>query len=261
MKRTYAAIILLLLATVVALTGCKKDKDSDGNVIASLADSTGNVIMLVTYNSDNKVSRITTTDVVYDFTYSDSKLIKRTHAQGGAIMYTDSFFYDGNERFARIDRYDVNMDMAASTVFAYNGNNTINTINFNSSVIGTPDKLFEFTYNGGNLSVVKENEKVLGNFNLRRQYEFLAFDDRQNPVQPLIKDYLSDQVNLITVLFWSSNNFTSAKQTDYNLNTGDVTGVVTIAGAYTYADNGMPSQLTATINGNTNRISFNYTTL
>ena len=260
MRRTYAAVFLLFATVAAALTGCKKDNQSEGDVLASLTDSTGNIVMLVTYDSDHRVSRLATNDAVFDFYFSGGKLIKRTQAQSGSIAFTDSFFYDGNSRFARVDRYDENMAQVASTVFAYNGDNTVNTINFNSSVIGTPDKLFEFTYSGGTISMVKEQEKVLGNFIPRRQYEFLAFDGHENPAKTLIHEYVPDQVNLLTVLFWGNQNFTSAKQTDYT-NNGNVSGIVTLSASYTYTGSGLPKDITTTINGSTNRTTFNYTKL
>ncbi len=259
MKKILAG--LLFAATMSTLvTSCKKENDADGQYISSLTDTTGKNLMQITYNSDNKPSRISTNDVVFDIFYSGGKIVRRTQTQSGTVS-VDSFFYDGNGRFSRVDNYDNNNDKTRSTVFAYNGDNTINSATIDAQGIGASDAIFEFTYSGGNLNTVKEQEKVLSTFRDKRLYEFLAFDSKTNPVRNVIKDCFPDQFNLLIFMMASTNNFTSMKQTDYNTSNGNVTGTFPITASYTYGSNGLPSEITSTVNGSTNRTTYHYTAL
>jgi hypothetical protein len=259
MKKIFAG--LLFAATMSAFfTSCKKDDTDAGQVLSSITDTTGNSILVITYNSDNKPSRIANADATFDIFYADGKIVRRTQTQGGTVS-VDSFFYDGNGRFSRIDNYDNNNDKTRSTVFAYNGDNTINAATVNYEGIGTADAIYEFTYTGSNLSTVKEQEKVLSTYRDKRLFEFLAFDSRINPVQKIIKDCFPDQFNLLIYMMASTNNFTSMKQTDYNTNNGNVTGTFPVTATYTYGSNNMPVDATVTLNGSTNRATYHYTNL
>lgn len=262
MKKISAGLLGAAIMLTTFLSSCKKDdgdSTENGQAISSLTDSTGAVLFSITYTSDKKPARIVTNDATFDFYYNNGKLVKRT--QTGSVTATDSFFYDGNGRFSRVDNYDGGMAMVRSTVFAYNGDNTLNTATVNSMVFGSADAMYEFTYTGSNLNIVKEYEKVLGSFNMRRQFEFLAFDAKTNPLEDIITNYFPDQFNLLVFLMYSQNNVTSMKQTDYNSSNGNITGSFPVTATYTYNGNTKPSQIIITINGNTNKANYTYTTL
>lgn len=262
MKKTYVAILLCAVAISLCFTSCKKEKDSgSGEVFASIKDTAGADIMTLTYNSDNRVSRAVANTTTYDLYYSGTRLIKRTLTTSGSLTATDSFFYDGAGRFSRVDNYNSGGTLAMSTVFSYNADNTVNTANVNSSTFGVADQMFEFTYTGGNINTIMEREKVLGNFEVRRKYDFLAYDNNNNPIKDVIKKYFPDQFNLLIFLWSSGNNFTSVVQTDYNVFNGSVTGTVPVSATYKYNAAGNPTEITSTINGNTNRNIYSYTSL
>jgi hypothetical protein len=260
MKGIYLSLITVLVVSSLFFTSCKKDK-TNTEVFASITDTTGAEVLGVTYDNDGRVIKATAGTVNYDFYYAEGKLIKRVQSESGSLVATDSFFYDGLDRYARVDNYDNNGTKAKSTVFSYNLNNSIDAVNVNSSTVGTPDAMFEFTYAGTNFNTVKEYEKTLGTFSIKRQYEFLAYDTKTNPIASLIGKYFPDQFNLL-ILFWGTgNNCTSMRQTDYSVINGDVTGSFPVTATYTYNGNNMPTDVASTINGNTNRSNYHYTTL
>lgn len=261
MKKTMLSLLMAATTMTMFFTSCKKDDDDSAEVFSSLIDTAGNSILTLTYNSDGKVSRAIAGTTTYDFYYSGSRLIKRTLTESGSLVSTDSFFYDGSDRFSRVDKYNSGGAQTASTVFAYNGDNTINTATVDAMGLGATDQMFEFTYSGGNYATVEEHEKVLGNYNIRRKFEFLAFDSYSNPIAEVIKNYFPDQFNILIFLWSSKNNFTSVTQTDYNVNTGDVTGTFPVSASYKYNGKGMPTEITSTFNGNTNKNFYSYTKL
>jgi|GEM_PF-5575708 len=260
MKGIYLSLMAVMVVSGLFFTSCKKDKTTN-EAFSSITDSTGADVLGITYDNDGKVIKATAGTVTYDFYYNNNKLIKRVQSESGSLVATDSFFYDGVDRYSRIDNYNDNGVKAKSTVFSYNLNNSIDAVNVNSSTVGTPDAMFEFTYAGSNFNTVKEYEKTLGTFSIKRQFEFLAFDAKTNPISPLINKYFSDQYNLITLFWGSNNNCTSMRQTDYSVINGDVTGSFPVTATYTYNGSNMPTEVVTTTNGNTNRNFYHYTTL
>jgi hypothetical protein len=253
--------MLLAVAATLSITiaSCKKENNGTER-FSSITDSAGNDVMTLTFDNNNRVIKATAGTTIYDFYYNGDMLIKRTTTMSGLLNAVDSFFYDGSNRFAKVVSYDDNGSKQKETVLSYNGNNTVNQATINSNT-WDPDQLFKFTYNGTNLNKVTESEKQAGTFRKKREFEFLAFDANQNPIASLIKESFPDQYNLLIFLWMSDNNFTSAKQTDYSLINGDVTGTFPITATYNYNGLGLPTTITTTINGTTNTNSYHYTTL
>lgn len=260
MKKTYLSL-LIVAATIMGLfvTGCKKDNNIT-ETFSSITDTAGNDVMTLTFDNNGRPIKAVASTTTYDFFYNGDKLVKRTTTVSGSLEVIDSFFYDGNSRFSKVTSYDNGGSETKETVLTYNANNTINQATVTGSVLN-PDQLFEFTYSGGNLSKVTETEKQAGTFKKKREYEFLAFDGKQNPIAPLIKNYFPDQYNVLIFLWMGENNFTSAKQTDYSLINGDITGSFPITATYEYSSTGLPTKIIATFNGNTNTNYYHYTKL
>lgn len=259
MKSTYLMLLAIAATVSITISSCKKE-ESGTERFSSITDAVGNDVMALTFDNNHRVIKAIAGTTTYDFFYNGDMLVKRTTTLDGSLDAVDSFFYDGSNRFAKVVSYNENGSKQKETVLSYNGNNTVNQATVNSNTFD-PDQLFEFTYNGANLSMVTESEKQAGTFRKKREFEFLAFDANQNPIASLIKTSFPDEYNLLTFLWMSENNFTSAKQTDYSLINGDVTGTFPITATYEYNGLGLPTTAVTTINGTTNTNSYHYTTL
>lgn len=260
MKKTCLSLLIAAITMSVFFTSCKKDNDST-EVFSSITDTAGNDVMTLTFDNENRPIKAVASTTTFDFFYSGGKLIKRTTTLSGSLDAVDSFFYDGNNRFSKVISYNSGGVKRRETVLTYNADNSLNQSTINTSVWGESDMLYEFTYNGSNLNKVVESEKMAGTFNKKREYEFLAYDAKTNPISSLIEDYFPDQYNLLIFLWMGNNNFTSAKQTDYSLINGEVTGTFPITATYTYNGSGLPTEIVSTINGNTNRSYYHYKNL
>ncbi len=160
-----------------------------------------------------------------------------------AIYEIDSLFYDGSGRLVRSEVYEIqaNQPIKKSTiVLAYNTNGTVNTITVDFVNPFTNDQLLEFTYSGGNLLQRVNKEYDGTGYKVSWKEDFLAFDDKPNPLKPIYEKYLLDSPETAHLAVAGTNNVTSHKKTTYSLVTGDETSVETISFSYTYNENNLP---------------------
>lgn len=260
MKKNLIIALGIVAVVLVLATGCKKDETpAKTYLLTALADSAGVDQTTFEYDTDNKLIRfgLGSTDN-YNFFYSGGKVVVRNYVSSGTVQNVDSFFYDGSNRITRVEGYNGTNTKLKTTTFAYNGDNTINTATVDFVSLLEPDMLYEYVYTGGNISMRSTSQKDLGTYKLKSKIEYLGLDDRINPFESIYKNYLLDEFNLFYFVWSGAHNPTSAKQTDYDITTGNATSVASATTTYVYNSDNFPTRSTS-IQGSTTQIfTFEY---
>jgi hypothetical protein len=184
-------------------------------------------------------------------------LIYRTYTTGGTVS-RDSFFYDGSDRIIRVVKYDNLGAKDRTTVFTFNGDNTHNsaTVDYESGLMS--DELFDFVYVGGQLRERSKSLMELGTYRLKTKLEYLAYDDKTNPFASVYNSVLMDIIEAFPFYSAYPNNTTSVKQTEYDLLTGNPTGITSISLTYTYNEDNLPVMFSVTDGSATNVYELQY---
>jgi len=234
-----AAVLILILS---AGSGCKKTETEKKNfAITGLTDVAGNPVMQFTYTPTGKILQIYSPSDSYDFLYSGDKLVTRSYTQAG-IYIVDSFFYDISGRVYRVVEYDLLANVKVkTTVLIYNGDNTINSASVDYASAFTDDEIYELTYAGGKYSGwIRLVNKSGSYYQPDYKTEFLAYDDKPNPLAKIYQEGLMDVIDMIPYFAASPNSFTSAKQTDYDSVTGLEKSIRGLSAVYQYNADGLP---------------------
>lgn len=237
---------IAVICALIAATGCKKDNPAPAKtyLVSEFGDTTGAFSMQFTYDNEGKLTRIESPTSTINVSYSNGKAVKRVGSSGGSISSVDSLFYDGSNRIAAVVNYDgTATNKQKTTVFTYNGDNTINSATVDYENIATDDELFDFTYSGGKLTQRTKSVKILGTYKLATKVEFLAYDDKENPFAKVYRSCLIDIIEAFIYFSAYPNNATSVKSTMYDTGTGNVTSVSSVSESYDYNSNNLPVML------------------
>lgn len=262
MNMKSAIIKTLTVVSVIAMlaTGCKKeDTNTKTYLITAIADSAGVDQTTFEYDASDKLIRLGSSPTdFYNFFYSGSKLTVRNIVSSGTVQKVDSFFYDASNHIVRVEGYNGTGTKQKTTVFAYNGNGTINSATVDYVDPLTDDEMHEYTYNGDNVNTRTSSVKQLGVYKLKTKLEYLGVDDKTNPFVSLYRNHVPDEFSIFFFIWSGVNNPTSAKQTDYDVTTGNVTQVTSATVSYEYNSGNVPTKLTNTVGAQSQKMTFKY---
>lgn len=260
-KNLIKALGVVTVAVAMALaTGCKKDDTTSKTyLLTALADSAGVDLATFEYDANGNLIRFGSSSTNnYNFFYSNGKLVVRNYTSSGTVQNVDSFFYDASNRITRAEGYDGANTKEKTTTFAYNGDNTLNTATVDFVSPLQNDMLYEYEYSGGKISKRTSSQKDLGTYKVSSKVEFLALDDKKNPFASIYKTYLLDQYSLFYFVWAGEHNPTSAKQTDYDITTGNPTTIASATTTYEYNSSNLPTKSTAVQGSITQVFTYEY---
>jgi hypothetical protein len=187
-------------------------------------------------------------------------MLARTYTSSGTLKNVDSFFYDVAGQLIRADDYDNTLTKVKSTIFVYNGDNTMNSASVTYVSPTNPNEYYENTYGTGGQLLSRKSyvANSSGIFQLITDVQFLAYDNKANPFVPIYQNYLLDQFNLFAFVYASPNNFTSAKEIFYDATTGNISNLDFSEVSYSYNSNNLPAGLTATDGTTITKYNFTY---
>lgn len=259
MKKNLAIAVGIVALVLALATGCKKDEPIKTYLLTALADSSGVDQVSFEYDGNNNLIRFGTgSSSTYNFFYNGGKVVLRNYVDAGIVKNVDSFFYDGSNRVIRVECYDGANTKVKTTAFSYNSNNTVNTATIDYVNPIEDDLLFDYEYSGSNVLKRTSSQKNLGTYKVSSVVEYLDFDDKTNPFQSIYKKYLLDEVGLLYFVWSGANNPTSAKQTDYDIATGNATSVASVTTTYVYNSDNFPTRSTSIQGSNTQVYTYEY---